>query len=62
MQEQIICNKEDLVAIADAVRENIGSTKSYNVPELSVAAVEAIGTSLSLTNAVLYTEQTLIDA
>lgn len=39
MQEQIICNKEDLVAIADAVRENTGSTKSYNVPELSIAAV-----------------------
>lgn len=60
MQEQIICNKEDLVAIADAVRENIGSTKSYNVPELSVAAVEAIGSGSM--NTVLYTEQTLTDA
>ena len=43
MNEQIICNKEDLVAIADAVRASNGSTETYNVPELSVAAVEAIG-------------------
>lgn len=43
MQEQIICNKEDLTAIADAVRASNGSTETYNVPELSVAAIEAIG-------------------
>lgn len=43
MTEKIICNAEDLVAIADAVRASTGSAVNYNVPELSVAAVDAIG-------------------
>ena len=63
MQEQIICNKEDLVAIADAVRASNGSIETYNVPELSVAAVGAIesGTGGGSACAILYTEQTLTD-
>ena len=43
MAEKIICNAEDLVAIADAVRTSTGSTATYNVPELRTAAVNAIG-------------------
>lgn len=44
MTNKIVCNAEDLTAIADAVRASNGSTNTYNVPELSVAAVNAIGT------------------
>lgn len=44
MTNKIICNAEDLTAIADAVRASNGSTNTYNVPELSAAAVNAIGT------------------
>ena len=43
MNEQVICDKSDLTAIADAIRASTGSSGTYNVPELSVAAVEAIG-------------------
>ncbi|MBQ1182314.1 MAG: SGNH/GDSL hydrolase family protein [Phascolarctobacterium sp.] len=43
MANKIICNAEDLTAIADAVRASNGSTNTYNVPELSAAAVNAIG-------------------
>lgn len=43
MTNKIICNAEDLTAIADAVRASNGSTNTYNVPELSAAAVNAIG-------------------
>ena len=43
MDQKIICNAEDLTAIADAVRASTGSTNTYNVPELSAAAVNAIG-------------------
>ena len=45
MTNKIICNAEDLTAIADAVRASNGSTETFNVPELSAAAVNAIGTS-----------------
>ena len=61
MSEQVICNKEDLVAIADAVRNSTSSTETYSVPELRVATVAALENSGSAT-AVLYTEQTLTDA
>lgn len=44
MINKIVCNAEDLIAIADAVRASNGSTNTYNVPELSAAAVNAIGT------------------
>jgi lysophospholipase L1-like esterase len=43
MTNKIVCNAEDLTAIADAVRASNGSTNTYNVPELSAAAVNAIG-------------------
>lgn len=43
MTEKIICDAEDLTAIADAVRASTGSTETYNVSELSEAAVNAIG-------------------
>jgi hypothetical protein len=43
MINKIVCNAEDLTAIADAVRASNGSTNTYNVPELSAAAVNAIG-------------------
>lgn len=43
MAEKIICDVEDLVAIADAVRASNGSAEVYNMPELSAAAVSAIG-------------------
>lgn len=42
MSEKVLCEKSDLVAIADAVREATGSTENYNVSELSAATVEAI--------------------
>lgn len=43
MTNKIVCNAKDLTAIADAVRASNGSTNTYNVPELSAAAVNAIG-------------------
>lgn len=42
MSERVICDKEDLTNIANAVRESTGNTKTYNVPELSVAAIDVI--------------------
>lgn len=42
MSEKVLCEKSDLVAIADAVREATGSTENYNVSELSAATIEAI--------------------
>ena len=42
MSEKVLCEKSDLVAIADAVREATGSAENYNVSELSAATVEAI--------------------
>ena len=45
MTNKVVCNAEDLTAIADAIRASSGSTETFNVPELSAAAVNAIGTS-----------------
>lgn len=42
MDEKVIANMSDLTAIANAVRNSTGSTETYSVPELSVAAVDAI--------------------
>lgn len=42
MSEKVLCEKSDLVAIADAVREATGSTENYNVSELTAATVETI--------------------
>lgn len=61
MSEKILCNKEDLVAIADATRSATGSTATYNVSELSVLAVDMINSGGGSPYAVLYTEQTLTD-
>ena len=57
--EKIICDKEDLVAIANAVRNGTGSTETFNVNELSIAASSMIGVA---STAVLYTGQSLTDA
>lgn len=46
MSEKVICDKEDLIAIADAVRTSAGSTGTYNVPELSAAALSSIESAL----------------
>ena len=42
MDEKVISNVSDLTPIADALRSTTGSTKTYSVPELTVAAVNAI--------------------
>ena len=42
MSEFVLTNKEDLTAIANAVRASTGSTSTYNVSELSAAAVNVI--------------------
>lgn len=54
MSEKVLCEKSDLTAIADAVRASNGSTESYNVPELSVAAVEAISSGGGSDNSLLF--------
>ena len=41
-EELVIVDKEDLTAIADAVRESTGSTEEFNVSELRTAAVVAL--------------------
>lgn len=41
-EEFVIVEKEDLTAIADAVRESTGSTEEFNVSELRAAAVVAL--------------------
>ena len=45
MSEKVLCEKSDLVAIADAVREATGSTENYNVEGLRVAATSIISSS-----------------
>lgn len=45
MNEQVLCDKSDLSAIADAVRTSTGSTATYNVPELSAAVISIIENS-----------------
>lgn len=42
MDEKVISNVSDLTPIADALRSTTGSTQTYSVPELTVAAVNAI--------------------
>lgn len=42
MSEYVLADKEDLTAIADAVRTSTGSTDTYSVSELSAAAVSTI--------------------
>ena len=54
MSEKVICEKSDLTAIADAIRASNGSTESYNVSELSVAAVEAISSGGESDNSLLF--------
>lgn len=44
MSEKVLCEKSDLVAIANAVREATGSAENYNVSELSAATIGAIST------------------
>lgn len=41
MQEYVICEKEDLVAMADAVREATGDSETYSVPELRDALINS---------------------
>lgn len=41
MQEYVICEKEDLVAMADAVREATGDVETYSVPELREALINS---------------------
>lgn len=42
MNEKVLCEKSDLVAIADAVREATGSAENYNVEGLRIAATSII--------------------
>lgn len=44
-QEYLICDKQELIAIADAVRTKTGSTDTYTVSELpdAIEAIEAGG-------------------
>lgn len=42
MNEYILADKEDLLAIAEAIRENTGTLKEYSVPELSKTAIRII--------------------
>lgn len=37
MEDKVLCNKSDLVNIADAVRSKLGVTNTYYVSELSSA-------------------------
>lgn len=41
-EEFVIVDKEDLTAIADAVRESTGSTEEFNVSELRMATIDAL--------------------
>ena len=43
MEDKVICNKSDLVNIADAVRSKLGVTDTYYVSELS-SAIQSIQT------------------
>ena len=61
MSEKVICDKADLVAIADATRAATGGTSTFSVSELSVATVQAINEGGGSKDAVLYTEQELTE-
>lgn len=43
MVDKVICNKSDLVNVADAVRSKLGVTNTYYVSELS-SAIQSIQT------------------
>lgn len=43
--EYVLCDKEDLVAIADAVRANSGTSQTFSVSELKEAAIANMGTN-----------------
>ena len=42
MNEYVICEKENLTAIANAVRASAGSTQTFNVSELSAITVNTL--------------------
>lgn len=47
MEDKILCNKSDLVNVADAVRSKLGVTDTYYVSELSSAIqnIQTVGGS-----------------
>lgn len=47
MEDKVICNKSDLVNVADAVRSKLGVTDTYYVSELSSAIqnIQTVGGS-----------------
>ena len=51
-QEYLICDKQELIAIADAVRIKTGSTDTYTVSELpdAIEAIEAGGKTTKTIN------------
>jgi len=44
MSDKLICNYEDMVAVADAVRVKTGESKKYSVPQLREYLVKEITT------------------
>ena len=51
MSNKVICNKEDLVAIADKIRSVTGTNKTYNVSELRAAALDNISSGIDTSDA-----------
>ena len=51
MSNKVICNKEDLVAIADKIRSVTGTNKTYNVSELRAAALDNISSGIETSDA-----------
>ena len=47
MEDKVLCNKSDLVNVADAVRSKLGVTNTYYVSELSSAIqnIQTVGGS-----------------
>ena len=41
--EKILCDKQDLVAIADSIRARTGTTETYRVPELGTTVSSIMG-------------------
>ena len=50
MNEKVLCDKSDLVAIADMVRENTDSVEKYSVVELKNSALEMSNNINMITN------------
>lgn len=46
-QDKIICNKADLISVADTIRSKLGVTDTYHVSELS-GAIDRIPTGTQL--------------